>query len=70
MSATYIDGDTIQDARNAHGMGVPLQKIAGHLGVSEPELRQALGIPLPAPQPVNDAGMDLFAAVDRLDAIL
>lgn len=65
----YISGDELTDARNAYGMGVPLEKIAGHLGVSESELRQALGIPDPEPKPAAD-GCDLFAAVERLDAVL
>ena len=41
----YIDADTIADARNAWGCGVPLDKIAGHLRISAAELRAVLQLP-------------------------
>ena len=48
----YLDQATIDDARNARGFGVPLDRIAGHLGVSVEQLEQALGIPTkPKPEP-------------------
>ena len=50
----YIDADTIADARNAWGCGVPLDKIAGHLRISVAELRAALGMPGLTPVPTTD----------------
>ena len=58
----YLDGDTLADARNAWGCGVPLAKIAGHLGVSVQELRAAMGLPEQVPVVTEP---DLWA-VDRL----
>lgn len=40
----YLDQSTIDDARNAFGCGIPLDRIAGHLGVTVAELRNALGL--------------------------
>jgi hypothetical protein len=55
----YLDADQIADARNARGCGVPLDRIAGHLGVTVAELRAALGMPGLKPVPVDDEP-DLF----------
>lgn len=68
----YISGDELADARNALGMGVPMLRIAGHLGVSESELRALLGLPnmTTATTTSGAADCDLFAGADRLDAIL
>ena len=54
MSVQYLDEDTLEDARNALGFQVPIEKIAGQLRVTVPELQSALGIPQwnrqPSPQ--------------------
>ena len=73
MNGTYIPQDIIDDARNAYGFGVPLDKIAGHIGVSVAELQNALGLPQWKSEPVQDRQrelpFDLFAT-DRLDSVL
>jgi hypothetical protein len=68
MSGQYLDADTILDARNAYGCGVPLTVIAGHLGVSVNELRRAMDLPQWRDTPANstDSEPDLFAGFDRL----
>ncbi|MCA9036411.1 MAG: hypothetical protein KDA91_14850 [Planctomycetaceae bacterium] len=63
----YIDGDTLQDIRNAYGMGVPLDQLAAQVGITEPELRRLLGLPQWGPEVQTQP--DLFAD-DRLDAVL
>jgi hypothetical protein len=45
MSGTYIDGDTLDDIRNAHACGISLELLAAQVGVSEDELRRLLGLP-------------------------
>lgn len=70
--ARYISGDELADARNALGMGVSFQKIAGHLGVNESELRALLGLQNAAtarPACKTD-DCDLFAGTDWLDSVL
>ncbi len=41
----YIDQDTLDDIRNAHACGIPLERLAAQVGVSEDELRRLLGLP-------------------------
>ncbi len=63
--------EQIADAKNARGCGVPLSKIADHLGVTVDELRAATGLP-PAkcePAGTQTSEFDLFR-VDELDAKL
>lgn len=64
----YIDADTLLDARNAHGMGVPLAKIASQLGISERDLRRALGLPEWRPA-VDNGPVDLWAADELGDRL-
>ena len=42
---TYISGDDLDDIRNAHACGVPLEKLAAQLGTDEDDLRRRLGLP-------------------------
>lgn len=67
----YLDADTIADARNAWGCGVPLDKIAGHVGITVSELRAALKLPPLKREPMKAANseFDLWS-VDRLDGVL
>ena len=67
----YIDQSTIDDARNAYGFGVPLDKIAGHIGITVGELRTALGMPglKREPSPVQETEFDLWRA-DELKEVL
>jgi len=69
----YIDGSTLDDARNAYGFGVPLEQIAGNIGVSVIELRNALGLPeVTRPKPIRghrESGVDLWRS-DDLDRVL
>ncbi|MEZ6038896.1 MAG: hypothetical protein R3C20_00220 [Planctomycetaceae bacterium] len=69
--STYLDADTLADARNALGFGVPVEQIAGRVGVEVSELQRALGLPewkIPDSQE-KQLELDLWAA-DRLDGIL
>ncbi|MCA9062330.1 MAG: hypothetical protein KDA96_04710 [Planctomycetaceae bacterium] len=61
----YIDADTLQDARNAWGCGIPLSTLAGKLGVTEADLRRRLEAPGERPEPANGTDPDLWAGVDR-----
>lgn len=45
MNTTYIDADTLEDARNAYAMGVPLAQLAAQLNTDEQSLRRLLGLP-------------------------
>ncbi len=40
----YIDADTIDDVRNAHACGVPLEQLAAQVGIAEDALRRLLGL--------------------------
>ena len=67
----YICGDDLQDIRNAYGCGIPLERLAAQVGVSEDDLRRLLGLPQwkPAASDNAEPELDLWA-VDRLDAAL
>ena len=41
----YIDQDTIDDIRNAYGLGVPLETLAAQVCTTEDDLRRLLGLP-------------------------
>ncbi len=41
----YISQDILEDCRNAHACGVPLQTLAAQLGIAEGDLRRLLGLP-------------------------
>ena len=41
----YIPADKCDEAAEAYRSGIPLDRIAGHLGVTVAELRQVLGLP-------------------------
>jgi AraC-like DNA-binding protein len=45
MSTPYLCQDVLDDAKNALGCGVSLEKLAAQVGVSEDELRRLLGLP-------------------------
>ena len=66
MNRPYLDADTLQDARNAYGCGIPMELLAAQLGVSEDDLRRRLGLPEWKQLP-QQPELDLWA-VDRLDA--
>ena len=44
----YISADEIAEAFEAYRNGIPLDKIAGHLGITVSELRSVLGLPVPS----------------------
>lgn len=61
----YLDADTIADARNMLGFRVPRERIAGHLGITVDEHRQALGESQPKREPAKsdaDTQLDLWSA--------
>ena len=41
----YISGDDLDDIRNAHACGVPLEKLSAQVGTDEDDLRRRLGLP-------------------------
>jgi hypothetical protein len=65
----YIDGDTLEDARDAYLHGVPIGFIAARLGTSADKLIDQLGVPRRSSVPELDQEIDLFAT-DRLEAVL
>lgn len=65
----YLSGDEIEDARNARGCGVPLERIARHLRISVDEFRQSLGLPTLRPIPEVEPRIDLWK-VEQLNAVL
>ena len=58
MSGTYISGDDLQDARNAYGCGIPLERLAAQLNIAEDALRRLLGLPQWAPEPPLQRSLD------------
>ena len=67
----YIDGSTLNEAREALRQGRTLEALAGILRCSPEHLARLLGIPDVKPATSNDAetGFDLWA-VDRLADVL
>ena len=41
----YLSADEIAEAFEAYRSGIPLDRIAGHLGITVSELRDVLGLP-------------------------
>ena len=64
----YIDADTLDEIRNAYGCGIPLERLAAQVGVSEDDLRRLLGLPQWKTLP-QQTELDLWA-VDRLHDVL
>ena len=64
----YIPADKCDEAAEAYRSGIPLDRIAGHLGISVAELRAVLELPALKPVPTTDEP-DLWS-VDRLDGVL
>ncbi len=50
----YLDQLTRDEAAEAYRSGIPLDRIAGHLGISVAELRAVLGLPALKPIPTTD----------------
>ena len=66
---SYIDGDTLDQCREALRQGRTLDSLAGQLRCSPEHLAKLLGISTaPKPIPTTDE-FDLFA-VDRLEGVL
>ncbi len=66
---SYIDGDTLDQCREALRQGRTLESLASQLRCSPEHLARLLGIST-APKPIPAADeFDLFAC-DRLDAVL
>ena len=54
----YISGDQLEDARNAHACGIPLDRLAAQLGTSEADLRRLLRLPQWQPEPPLQKSLD------------
>ena len=66
MSSTqHIDGNTLEEARNAHRQGISLAALASQLQCDESHLANLLGLPQWRQMPVQDPDsepMDLWRA--------
>ena len=54
----YISGDMLDDARNAHACGIPLERLAAQLGIAEEALRRLMGLPEWQPEPELKKSLD------------
>jgi hypothetical protein len=66
---TYIDQSTVDEAREAYRNHIPLDRIAGHLGITVAELRRVLELPALQSAQQQSPELDLWAA-DRAKAVL
>jgi hypothetical protein len=66
----YIDGDTADEATDAIRQGKSPEVIAGALQMDTEFMGRLLGLPRPTPPDDPSADFDLWAAMDRLDAVL
>jgi hypothetical protein len=58
MNSQYIDQDTLDEIRNAYGMGVSLETLAAQLGIAEEALRRLMGLPEWQPEPPLQKSLD------------
>ena len=58
MSQPYIDGDQLDEIRNAYGCGIPLERLAAQLNIAEDALRRLLGLPAWKPEPELQKSLD------------
>ncbi len=65
----YIDGDTLDEVRDAFRQGTPIVHIATKLGIEPDDLRHRPGLPCATAIPRARQDFDLFASV-RTDAFL
>lgn len=65
----YIDGATLDEAREALRQGQSLESLAGKLNCSPEPLARLLGLPALQPVP-QDQDCDLWAADERLASVL
>ena len=64
----YLDQSTRDEAREAYRNHIPLDRIAGHLGITVAELRRVLELPaLQAPQQSTE--LDLWAFDDAKEVL-
>jgi hypothetical protein len=54
----YIDQSTRDEAKEAYRNHIPLDRIAGHLGITVAELRRVLELPALQPVPTDDQDQD------------
>ena len=54
----YIDQSTRDEAKEAYRNHIPLDRIAGHLGITVAELRRVLELPSLQPVPTDDQDQD------------
>jgi len=64
MSTRYIDGGTLDEAREAHRQGVSIDRLAEKLGIEPDDLRRRLGLK-PSTPAAAEADFDLWR-VDEL----
>jgi hypothetical protein len=63
----YLDSDTIADAIEALRHRVPIERIAGRLRVSVPELKSVMGLPVASDE--TNAEVDLWQ-IERFNSQL
>jgi hypothetical protein len=66
----YIPGDIVEAIQAARSLWTPWPEIASRLGLTVEQCREAVGMPATQQEADREAGPDLFAGVDRLDAVL
>ena len=65
----YLDQSTVDEAKEAYRHKIPLDRIAGHLGITVAELRRVLELPALQPAQQKSTEVDLWAA-DKLQEVL
>ncbi len=66
----YLDQSTRDEAKEAYRNHIPLDRIAGHLGITVAELRRVLELPALQPIPIDEEPTTDLWAVDRLEGQL
>lgn len=65
----YLDQSTVDEAREAYRNNIPLDRIAGHLGITVAELRRVLELPALQPAQQQSDELDLWAFDDAKEVL-
>jgi len=66
----YLDQSTRDEAKEAYRNNIPLDRIAGHLGITVAELRRVLELPALQPIPIDEELTTDLWAVEKLEGQL